>query len=249
MDASGVRTRNIFDPGSTEPFRLSRSKIEFFLECPRCFYLDRRRGIARPDGPPFTLNVAVDHLLKKEFDAHRIDGRAHPLMTTYGVEAVPFKHPLMDEWRDALRGVAHLHQSSNFLVFGAVDDIWQARDGKLHVVDYKATSTVREITLDDEWKGSYKRQVEVYQWLLRRNDFPVSDIAYFVYVNAEKDREAFDRRLEFTVKVLPYEGKDDWIEEALLAARECLEGDDAPPSTEGCKWCLYRRAAGQVSVS
>ena len=65
------RTKNIYDPASKNPFKLSRSKIDLFLECPRCFYLHRRLGVGRPPGYPFTLNVAVDALLKKEFDIHR----------------------------------------------------------------------------------------------------------------------------------------------------------------------------------
>jgi hypothetical protein len=58
----------LFDPGSDKPFPLSRSKVELYLNCPRCFYLDRRLGIGRPSGPPFNLNSAVDALLKREFD-------------------------------------------------------------------------------------------------------------------------------------------------------------------------------------
>ena len=58
------RTRNLFDPNSEKPFKLSRSKIDLFWECPRCFYFDRRLGVGRPPGFPFALNSAVDHLLK-----------------------------------------------------------------------------------------------------------------------------------------------------------------------------------------
>ena len=53
-------------------WRLSRSKIGLFQECPRCFYLDNRLGLKRPPGYPFNLNTAVDTLLKREFDAHLI---------------------------------------------------------------------------------------------------------------------------------------------------------------------------------
>ena len=71
-------------------WRLSRSKIELFTECPRCFYLDNKLGTGRPRGPAFTLNIAVDALLKREFDAHRLKKTAHPLMKKYKVDAVPF---------------------------------------------------------------------------------------------------------------------------------------------------------------
>lgn len=240
--ADGTRTRNLFDPLSGEPYKLSRSKVELFLQCPRCFYLDRRSGINRPDGPPFTLNVAVDHLLKKEFDVYRARSKPHPLMQTYGVDAVPFMHPRLHDWRDMRTGVQSVH-ASGFLVFGAVDDVWVDPQGRLIVVDYKATSTMGEVTLEGVWKQAYKRQMEIYQWLLRRNGFDVGDTGYFVYVNADKDREAFDRKLEFTTMILPYEGNDSWVDEALHAAHECLIHDLPPQYAETCEWCAYRRAA------
>ena len=91
------RKSNKYDKNSSERFRMSRSKIDLFLECPKCFYLDRKLGVGRPSGYPFSLNVAVDKLLKKEFDIHRASGTAHPLITHYGIDAVPFQHEKIDE--------------------------------------------------------------------------------------------------------------------------------------------------------
>ena len=95
------RTRNLYDKNSKELFRLSRSKIDLFLNCPRCFYLDRKLGVAQPPGYPFSLNSAVDKLLKKEFDIHRVNGTAHPLMKTYGLDAIlyPMKKLMSGEMR------------------------------------------------------------------------------------------------------------------------------------------------------
>src|SRR3989338_6190392 len=90
------RIRNLYDPSSEEPFKLSRSKIDLFIECPRCFYIDRKLGTGRPPGYPFSLNSAVDALLKKEFDIHRAAKSAHPIMAAYGVDAVPFDHEMMN---------------------------------------------------------------------------------------------------------------------------------------------------------
>src|SRR6185436_1771227 len=120
---------------------LSRSKIDLFLECARCFYIDNKLGVARPPGYPFNLNSAVDALLKKEFDAHRAAGTRHPLAAAYGLKAVPLSHARMDEWRDALkRGIKCVHGQTGLTVRGGVDDIWVGKDGKLIVIDYKATS-------------------------------------------------------------------------------------------------------------
>ncbi|MDH3452958.1 MAG: hypothetical protein OEN20_11085, partial [Gammaproteobacteria bacterium] len=90
------RTRNIYAPGSSKPFKLSRSKIDLFIECPRCFYVDRRLGVGRPPGFPFNLNNAVDRLLKAEFDTHRIAATTHPLLERYGVNARPVPHDSLE---------------------------------------------------------------------------------------------------------------------------------------------------------
>jgi CRISPR/Cas system-associated exonuclease Cas4 (RecB family) len=241
-----ARRGSLYNPQSEEPFRISRSKIDLFVQCPRCFYLDRRLGVSRPSMPAFTLNNAVDTLLKKEFDIHRAAGTRHPLMEHYGIDAVPLAHEQMDAWRDALRrGVVFHDADTNFQVTGGVDDIWTSPSGEFIVVDYKATSTPREITLEGEYKEGYKRQLEVYQWLLRRNGHRVSRTGYFVYCNGTTDRAAFDARLEFDVILLAYTGDDGWIPGTLRAMKTCLDADELPTSGESCEHCAYRVAAAR----
>jgi hypothetical protein len=81
--AFAIKSRGLFDPASNKPFKLSRSGIELYLECPRCFFINHRFGIRRPSGPPFNINSLVDRLLKKEFDVHRVNATTHPLMQQY----------------------------------------------------------------------------------------------------------------------------------------------------------------------
>jgi len=244
FDYNPKRERGLFNPGSEKPFKLSRSKLEFFLECPKCFYLDRRMGTSRPSGPSFSLNSAVDALLKKEFDIHRAENKTHPLLKSYGLEAVPFAHDKMDDWRNNFRGIQVLHSKTNLLVYGAIDDVWIDKDNHLLIVDYKATSTAKEITLDDKWKEVYKRQMEIYQWLARHSeDFKghkISDTGYFVYCNGRKDRKAFDGKLEFDIQLIPYKGSDSWVEKKIIEAHKCLMGDNIPETSKDCDFCRYR---------
>ena len=171
--------RKTFDPSSKEPFKISRSKIDLYTECKRCAYLDMRLGVGRVQGPSFTLNNAVDELLKKEFDIHRANGTVHPLAKEYNVNAVPLDDVRIEEWRDALRrGIQTHHQKTNLIVRGGIDDVWKDEDGNLVIVDYKATSKKVGPKSEEDLYPSYKRQLEIYQWLFRQNGFSVSDISY-----------------------------------------------------------------------
>jgi CRISPR/Cas system-associated exonuclease Cas4 (RecB family) len=238
------RIKNRFDANSQELFRLSRSRIDQFINCPRCFYLDRKLGVAQPPGYPFSLNSAVDKLLKKEFDIHRAAKTKHPLMEAYGIDAVPLDHKKIDEWRDSLRaGIIFRIKGTNVVVTGGVDDVWVKPNGEFIIVDYKATSKEDEVTLDAEWQIGYKRQMEIYQWLFRKNGFKVSKTGYFVYCNGITDKEAFDGKLEFDIKVIPYVGDDSWVEQTIREAITCLSSDTLPKPGEECDYCAYRHAA------
>lgn len=237
------RKRNLYDSKSIDLFRLSRSKIDMFLNCPRCFYLDRRLGVAQPPGYPFSLNSAVDKLLKKEFDIHRSDGTIHPLMEKYNIDAVPLSHEKIDEWRDSLRaGITFKIDGENVVITGGVDDVWVKPDGEFIIVDYKATSKNDEVTLDADWQIGYKRQMEIYQWLFRKNGFLVSSIGYFVYCNGNANKTIFDGKLEFDVKIISYVGDDSWVENTVAAAIQCLKEDTLPLTNEDCDYCKYRQA-------
>ena len=88
--------------------------------------------------------------------------------------------------------------------------------------------------------------MEVYQWLFRQNNFKVSDTGYFVYVNAYKDRKAFDGKLEFDVRIIAYKGDDSWVGEILARAKKCLMSETIPQAGELCEYCPYRENAGKA---
>jgi len=241
------RSKNLYEPGSATPFKLSRSRIENYMRCPKCFYIDRRLGVGQPPSYPYTLNNAVDALLKKEFDLLRKNGEAHPLMKKYGIDAIPAEHGMLDEWRNTFKGVQHHHIATNLYLFGAIDDLWKNPKKEYIVVDYKATSKNEEIiALDKDWQDAYKRQMEIYQWLVRKNGLIVSNTGYFVYCNGRKDIEKFDGKLEFDITLIPYEGNDDWVEGTVKEIHECLNSDNIPEAGEDCAFCMYRDAVGDV---
>ena len=229
-------------------WKLSRSKIELFTECPRCFYLDNKLGTARPRGPAFNLNIAVDELFKKEFDVLRKKGEPHPLMIENKIDAIPFEHKSMDEWRDNFSGITYKDEATGFTISGAIDDVWVKPDGSLIIVDYKATSKDEKIESlsNSGWEESYRRQMGVYQWLFRKNGFTVDDAGYFVYANVRKDQaDSFDNVLNFETTLIPITGETDWIDDAIKNIKPCLDSEDIPEIGEACEFCPYREACGK----
>jgi CRISPR/Cas system-associated exonuclease Cas4 (RecB family) len=243
------RTRNLYSPKEIKPYKLSRSAIELYVDCPRCFYLDRKLGVGRPPGYPFNLNSAVDALLKKEFDFYRTKKEPHPLMLTNGVEAIPFTHPDLEKWRENFVGIQHHHTATNFIITGAVDDIWVNPAGELIVVDYKSTAKNDDIdSLDEDWHAGYKRQMEIYQWLLRQIGFQVSNTGYWVYANGDKSRDRFNAMLHFRMTVIAYDGSDVWVEDCIQNIKKCLDTDMIPEANQQCSYCAYRAAAKELKA-
>lgn len=243
-------------PGQSAPFKVSRSKIELFMQCPRCFWLDARLKIKRPSGPPFNINKAIDELFKKEFDMHRAAGTQHPLQTKFKIKAKPYAHQDIDTWRENFVGVFTVHEPTNLHVFGAVDDVWVNDEGELMVVDYKATAKdkpVKELGPVGGWQDSYRRQMETYQWLLRANGHKVSNTGYFVYATGDASKDGFNDRVEFQTHVFPHVGSDAWVEKTLIAMKKCLDGDmpavgQAAMGGE-CDYCAYARARAELTVA
>lgn len=155
--------RNSYNPSSTEPFKLSRTALYDFIKCPRCFYTHRSLGVARPAIPGYSLNSAVDELLKKEFDYYR----------------------------------------------------------------------------DDDWKDSWKKQLEVYSYIFQQNGYKVYNTAYFVYCNGKKELDNFDGKLDFDVSLVPYKWDASWVEEALVNAKACLDSESLPAYSDNCDYCKY----------
>lgn len=234
----------LFDSKAAAPFRVSRSGIESYLACPCCFCFTYRLGLRRPSIPPLKLNLLADKLLKKEFNFYRRQRSTPPLFSQLGLEGIPFDHPLLDVWRTPWRGLSILHKSTNLRITGAVDDVWIIQ-GALCIVDFKVSDYPQEPSLENDGYGpAYKRQLEVYRFLLKQQPVigaPVSQTAYILYWNA-LDRDRFDNVLHFTPTLVSHVCDDSWIEPVLLEIKKCLLTNMAPEPNPECEVCSYVQA-------
>jgi len=226
--------------------RISRSKIEIYLDCPRCFYFDVLLRKGRPPGFPFTLNNAVDKLLKKEFDTFRTTNERHPLQENLSPRFKPAIHPNLEQWRNPFSGgIAFLHPQQQITYYGAIDDLWISDDGEYAVVDYKATAKDNPVTELPEWAISYQRQLSFYSYLLKQNQLPVYPRGFLLYATALTNRTDFNQELKFVSNIIEIDIDESWIEPVLHSLHELVESPIPPPSSNGCIYCQFVEMRGQ----
>jgi len=220
--------------------RISRSKIEIYLECPRCFYFDVVLKKSRPAGFPFNLNNAVDKLLKREFDQYRDIGKMHPMQEHLSTKFIPAKHDLLDIWRNPFNGgISFSHLQHNVTYFGAIDDLWINENGEFAVVDYKATAKDSPVTQLPEWAIGYQRQISFYSYLLKKNQLPVYNKGFLVYSTALTSVSDFSNQLKFITKVIELDIDESWIEPTLNSIHTLINSTVIPSKSNNCKFCHF----------
>jgi hypothetical protein len=218
--------------------RLSRSKVELFIECPRCFYADVVLKKKRPSTLPFTLNNAVDSLLKKEFDEFREKGVAHPIQQNTGF--VPAIHNSLELWRHPFKGgISFYDETHACIYYGAIDDIWINGDGQLAVVDYKATAKETAVTALPEWASVYARQLSFYNYLFQQNGYNMYPKGFLVYMTAITSHPRLDSHLKFEANLIEVDLDMTWIEPTLNAIHEILGQPHLPEKSKTCKYCQF----------
>lgn len=230
--------------------KLSRSTVERYINCPRCCVLDKLYDI-RPFSLPFTLNIAVDNLCKNEFDYYRERKEPHPLFIKNNIEAIPFKHSQIDNWRNNYKGIRYYSAKYQYDFGGAIDDVWQKNNGELIIADIKTTSR-NDFNWTDTWNKydypkSYKRQLEMYQWLFKMNGFEVSNEAYIIYFNGRKNENFFKNKLEFDTHVIKMDCSTDWVEQKIIDTVGLLRSDTFPSPSHKCETCNYIKKRWDLS--
>lgn len=225
--------------------QLSWSKVNLFLSCPRCFYKDQVLRLKHPGVDPdcFTLNNAVDTLFKSEFDQYRKSQEPHPIMIANNLQAIPLEHDLLYAWRNyKAGGIRFVDLRNNLELYGVVDDVWVNPQQELIVVDYKATSKLKQAkaaTTKNKWTDNNKLQIAFYAYLFKRNGYAVHDTGYFVYCLALEDKSALNNKLEFEHELRGYMIDNSWVEPTLSSIRDCLDEKEVPEAADGCSFCGY----------
>ena len=221
--------------------QLSRAQLQLFIDCPRCFWLQNRHGVKQPKGYPLALNIAMDQLLKEEFDAYRVAGKSHPLLIERHVNAKLFGDmEKLAEWRNNFRGLRWKDPKTGHTLFGAVDDILEFPDDSLAVLDYKS-SGAKEVNIYD----SYQLQMDVYTFLLQRLGYRTAPKAYFAFFVAVKD-DGFKGRLPFRAELVDVTPQPERVHKLFKDAVATVQADQEPQPGAECDVCRWDTEAAET---
>ena len=193
------------------------------LECPRCFWLQIVKNIKRPAGIFPSLPSGMDGILKVHFDKFMEKGELPPeIKELKGCRLFDDREKLKI-WRSNFKGLEYTE--GDVMLRGAVDNIL-VKGKKLIVLDYKT----RGFPLKDDTHEHYRVQMDLYNFLLRKNGYNTEDYSYllFYYPNRVNDNGevVFDTKL---VKINVGDG-----EKVFKKAIKLINGEEPK---EKCEWC------------
>lgn len=211
--------------------KLSPSSLSTLKDCPLCFWLDKNKNISLPGGIFPSLPSGMDSVLKKHFDAFREKGAIPEELKGTGTKL--FKDmDLLKVWRSNFKGVRWQDKKGNIL-HGAVDEILE-KDGKLIVLDFKT----RGFPCKDDTHEHYQDQMDIYNFLLRKNGFETEDYAYLLFFHPTHIEPDGDFGFERTLKKIDINVKN--AERIFTSAIKCLEGLE-PKASRDCGICEFVR--------
>ncbi len=232
--------RKLYVKDNLNAFSISRSKIDLFFDCNRCFYLDQKYGIKRPHGTPLVINNFVVNHYKNILNEFRLKQEVYPDSKKIKRKLIPSNIDSLNNWNHPFKGISYIHKKTNFRLKASLDDVWQCEETKkFFPVIIKSTSRKKDINSDSIWPG-YWKQLSLYSYLLSKNSLDVSNSGVLVYLNASENFPSNHQKIDFELLIFEKELELLWIEPTLEIIYKTLNSDNLPLNHNSCKYCRYQ---------
>lgn len=211
-------------------YKLSPSRMNLFIECKRCFWLRVNEKVKRPSGPFPSLPSGVDREVKNHFDRFRQRDEVPPEIRDEGLELFEDKGFLEKarswktepKWRDPETGA---------LLRGGVDDLLMDGDD-IVVLDYKTRGYAPK--QDNGAPSYYRRQVNLYNLILRENGYSTADYGLILYFYPDTINN--DGEFVFHTELREIEVDIEKAKKLVRDAVDTLNGS-IPKHDDDCDFC------------
>jgi len=217
-------------------YKLSPTSINLMLECPRCFWLQMVKKIKRPQIPYPSLPAGIDRILKEHFDRFMEKNELPPELKEQecakdGCSLFNDKEKLKI-WRNNFKGIEYRDKKTGVVLRGAIDNIL-IKGKKLIVLDYKT----RGYPVKENTHEHYLTQMNIYNFLLRKNGYQTENYSYLLFYYPNKVNETgeiiFDTKL-IKIKTDPKKGED-----VFKQAIRILQLENPPEASKDCEFCRW----------
>lgn len=238
--------KKLYINNNLNPFSLSRSKIDLYFDCNRCFYLDQKFGIKRPHGTPLVINNFVVKHFKNILNKYRRNQRVFPDSLKINKKLIPSNNENLENWNHPFKGISFIDKKTNFKLKANLDDVWQCEDSKKYFpVIIKSTSRKKDINSTNIWQG-YWKQLSLYSYLLSKNSLDISSSGILLYLNASENFPTDLKKIDFEALIFEKNLDLSWIETTLDKIFSMLNSNDVPHDNLNCKYCNYQTNIQEV---
>ena len=203
-------------------------------DCPRCFWLQIVKKISRPSGAFPSLPSGVDKMLKEHFDRFREKNELPPEIKESDCKDCKLfdNKEKLKVWRNNFKGLEYYDEENDVLLHGAVDNLL-SKEGKLIVLDYKT----RGFALKEDTAHHYQDQLDIYNFLLRKNGYETENYAYLLFYMPEKVLESGE--FIFKTELVKMKVDVEHAEFLFKRAIKIIQGEIPGPS-EKCEYCKFK---------
>ena len=219
--------------------RLSKSALENFRRCARCFWLEKTQDIKQPQGIRAGVPMGIDRVLRGHYDAHRAASTVPPELAghipggLYPEDRISMKD--LRNWRKGLAVVVE-----GFELSTALDDLlYSPATGLYNMIDYKSKA---KLTDEEDTRKYYQTQADAYDLALNANGYKTDGRAFFAYYSpARVGSSAPSNEVDFrwNAQIVVITADHARVKAMLVRAGRCLEARTAPEPSPTCEQCNY----------
>ena len=236
--------KNLYIKDNLSPFKISRTKVDLFFDCQRCFYLDQRLGIKRPHGTPLVINNLIVNKFKKSINKLRESKSIIPSSEQLESDGfIPFLDESLSNWIDPFKGIFTYYKETNFKIHANLDDVWINNNRCFPVIIKSIARNEKEIE-ENIWHG-YTRQLSLLSFLLKNNNLEIGEFGIIVMINATDEKGCNDS-LKLNFFLFKRSIDLSWIEPTFQNIKNLLDSDEFPQISNNCKFCNYSKSVGKI---
>ncbi|MEO0280288.1 MAG: PD-(D/E)XK nuclease family protein [candidate division WOR-3 bacterium] len=200
---------------------ISPSRIYLYVSCPRCFYLEVKKGIKRP----VEFFPRIPSLLDKIFKEIAEEFKEKDLpyyFKRFGLKGKLKKIKLEDK----------KIENTDLILRGIPDEIIENEEKKILPLDYKTSSK-----FPDKLPIPVQIQLDSYSLLIRLNNFETNEKAFVFYFVPYYSRN--EKRIRWDTKLYEYSVNLKRLKKFIIEIDKTLREDKLPEPSKSCHFCKY----------